>query len=57
MLLFVVSSLFIQENSFNTNVLVPGGGGTQLFSGSGVRPGFPKCEACELTFASEKGGL
>ena len=36
----------------------PGGGGsTQLFSGRGVRPGFPKCGACELTFASEKGGL
>ena len=32
-------------------------GGTQLFSGRGVRPGFPKCGACELTFASEKGGL
>ena len=34
-----------------------GGGGTQLFSGRGVRPGFPKCGACELIFASEKGGL
>ena len=34
-----------------------GGGGTQLFSGRGVRPRFPKCGACELTFASEKGGL
>ena len=34
------------------------GGGTQLFfSGRGVRPGFPKCGTCELTFASEKGGL
>ena len=28
------------------------GGGTQLFSGRGVRPGFPKCGACELIFAS-----
>ena len=28
-----------------------------FFSGRGVRPGFPKCGACELTFASEKGGL
>ena len=37
--------------------LNPGGGGTQLFSGRGVRPGFPKCGACELIFASEKGGL
>ena len=33
------------------------GGGTQLLSGRGVRPGFPKCGACELIFASEKGGL
>ena len=33
-----------------------GGGGTQLFSGRGVRPGFPKCGACELILASEKGG-
>ena len=31
------------------------GGGTQLFSGRGVWPGFPKCGACELTIASEKG--
>ena len=30
-------------------------GGTQLFSGRGVRPGFPKCGACELILASEKG--
>ena len=38
--------------------LVPGGGGHSIFfSGRGVRPGFPKCGACELTFASEKGGL
>ena len=34
-----------------------GGGHSNLFSGRGVRPGFPKCGACELTFASEKGGL
>ena len=37
-----------------------GGGGTQLFfffSGRGVRPGFPKCGACELLFAFERGGL
>ena len=32
-------------------------GGTHFFSGRGVRPGFLKCGACELTFASEKGGL
>ena len=35
----------------------PGGGALNFFSGRGVRPGFPKCGACELTFASEKGGL
>ena len=28
-----------------------------FFSGRGVRPRFPKRGACELTFASEKGGL
>ena len=32
-------------------------GGHSNFSGRGVRPGFPKCGACELTYASEKGGL
>ena len=36
----------------------PGGGGALNFlSGRGVRPGFPKCGACERQFASEKGGL
>ena len=35
----------------------PGGGAVNFFSGRGVRPGFPKWGACELTFASEKGGL
>ena len=35
----------------------PRGGGFNFFSGRDVRPGFPKCGACELTFASEKGGL
>ena len=35
----------------------PGGGALNFFLGRGVRPGFPKCGACELTFASEKGGL
>ena len=34
-----------------------GGGALNFFSGRGVRPGFPKCGACERTFASEKGGL
>ena len=38
--------------------IYPGGGGAlNFFSGRGVRPGFPKWGACELTFASEKGGL
>ena len=37
--------------------LCPGGGALTFFSGRGVRPGFPKCGACELTFASEKWGL
>ena len=32
------------------------GGGTQLFfSGRGMQPVFPKCGACELIIASEKG--
>ena len=35
----------------------PRGGALNFFSGRGVRPGSPKCGACELTFASEKGGL
>ena len=34
-----------------------GGGALNFFSGKGVRPGFPKCGACELTFASKKGDL
>ena len=41
------------------NRCYPGGGGggrsTQLFSGRGVRPGFPKWGACKLRLASEKG--
>ena len=32
-----------------------GGGALNFVSGRGVRPGFPKCGACELMFASEKG--
>ena len=40
-----------------TYVKFLGGGGTQLFSGRCVRPGFPKCGACELIPASERGGL
>ena len=32
-------------------------GALNFFSGRGVRPGFLKCGACELAFASEKGGL
>ena len=34
-----------------------GGGALNFFTGRGVRPGFLKCGAYELTFASEKGGL
>ena len=30
-------------------------GALNFFSGRGVRPRFPKCGACELMFASEKG--
>ena len=32
-------------------------GALNFFSGRGVRPGFTKCGACELIFASERGGL
>ena len=32
------------------------GGTLNFFSGRGIGPGFPKCGACELTFASERGG-
>ena len=38
---------------------MPGGGGggaLNLFSSRGVLSGFLKCGACELLFASEKGG-
>ena len=35
----------------------PGGGQLNFFSGRGVRPGFPKCGACELILASEREGL
>ena len=37
--------------------MTPGGGHSTFFWGRCVRPRFPKCGACELTFASEKGGL
>ena len=33
------------------------GGALNFFSGRGVWPGFPKCGACELIPASERGGL
>ena len=32
-----------------------GRGALNFFSGRGVRPGFPKCGACKLILASEKG--
>ena len=35
----------------------PGGALNFFQVGVHVRPGFPKCGASELTFASEKGGL
>ena len=44
-------------DSLNQVTLTDPGGALNFFSGRGVRPGFPKCGACELTFASEKGGL
>ena len=49
----------IATGNYKTITWMPGGGGGALnfFSGRGVRPGFPKCGACELTFTSEKGGL
>ena len=47
------SLIFRRMMSFVSNP----GGGLNFFLGRGVRPGFPKCGACELIFASEKGGL
>ena len=47
---------FFMDTEFKMCSLPPGGA-LNFFSGRGVRPGFPKCGACELTFASEKGGL
>ena len=32
------------------------GGALNFFSGRGVQPRFPKCGACELTFALKRGG-
>ena len=40
-----------------TDLYLTSRGALNFFSGRGVRPGFPKCGACQLTFASEKGGL
>ena len=47
--------VYFQEQKFREKSLGRGGGALNFFSGRGVRPGFPKCGACELTFASEKG--
>ena len=48
----------IRENPMmQISIRETGGGALDFFSGRGVQPGFPKCGACELTFASEKGGL
>ena len=41
---------------FPLKVNICPGGHSTFFSGRGVWPGFPKCGACELTFASEKLG-
>ena len=35
----------------------PTRGALNFYSGRSMRPRFPKCGACELIFASEKGGL
>ena len=45
----------IMTEGFDFLMKCIGGGGTQLFSGRGVWPGFPKWGACELILASEKG--
>ena len=39
-----------------TQIAYARGGHSTFFSGRGVRPGFLKCGACELTYASAKGG-
>ena len=46
-----------QPNGPRANDGISGAGARNFFSGRGVWPGFPKCGACELIFASEKGGL
>ena len=50
--LWRVASCMIKESGYTAP-----GGALNFFSGRGVRPGFPKCGTCELTFASEKGVL
>ena len=45
----------VNVNSNELNEQDRGGGGHSTFSGRGVWPGFLKCGACELIFASEKG--
>ena len=50
-------TLFTAASRHMSGTSPGGGGGTQLFLGRGVRPGFPRYGACELTFASENGGL
>ena len=48
--------VYVTEN-LPIKAMRPGRGTLNFFSGRGVRPGFLKCGACELIFASEKGGL
>ena len=52
-----LNAVLIIRVIIDSTVLCTRGGALNFFSGRGVRPGFPKCGACELTFASEKGGL
>ena len=50
-------------HKFGKFVRIPGrgldeeGGALNLFSGRDVRPGFPKCEACKIMLATERGVL
>ena len=52
----LMSEYYVKLNFIHATCVHPGGGGHSTFF-QGVRPVFPKCGACELTFASEKGGF
>ena len=49
----------LQGLRFNISpqAMLSGGGPLNFFSGRGARLRFPKCGACELILASERGGL